>query len=304
MDLQEILNDIQQEVLSSGIQGKVATYIPELARVPSDKFGIHLQGLDGKAYSVGDSHEKFSIQSISKVLTLMMAFEFEGEQLWERVGVEPSGNPFNSLQQLEYENGIPRNPFINAGALLTADILISRLKSPKHDFIQFVRELAGTKEIYYNEKVAFSELQHSHRNAALVNLMKSFGNINNDVNLLLDFYCHACSIEMTCSELANAFLLLANHGVLPHSGQQIMTKSRTKRISSIMHVCGFYDEVGMFSYRVGLPGKSGVGGGIVAIHPAAYSVAVWSPGLNEKGNSESGMMALELLTTKTGYSIF
>ena len=304
MDLQKILDEIYQEVLDAGIQGKVASYIPELANVSADKFGIHLQSLDGGEYAVGDSEEKFSIQSISKVLTLLMAFEFEGEKLWERVGVEPSGNPFNSLQQLEYENGIPRNPFINAGALLTADVLVSRLKNPKLDFLNFVRELAGTKEIYYNEKVAFSELQYSHRNAALINLMKSFGNIQNDVNLVLDFYCHACSIEMTCAELAKAFLLLANHGVLPYSGKQIMSKSHTKRISAIMHVCGFYDEVGRFSYRVGLPGKSGVGGGIVAIHPAHYSVAVWSPALNVKGNSEAGMMALELLTTKTGYSIF
>lgn len=304
MDLQEVLNDIRTEVLDADLKGSLPDYIPELANIDPEKFGMHLQTLDGRSFSFGDSQEKFSIQSISKVFTLVKAFQYKGSRLWDRVGVEPSGDPFNSLQQLEFESGIPRNPLINAGALLTADILISELKNPKLDFLEFVRSLAGSREVYYNEKVAYSELSCSHRNAAMVNLMKSFGNIQNDVNLVLDFYCHACSIEMSCSELAKAFLVFSNHGILPHDQQQILSVSDTKRINSIMHACGFYDEVGMFSYRVGLPGKSGVGGGIVAIHPSDYSVAVWAPELNGKGNSEKGMMALELLTTKTGYSIF
>ena len=304
MDLQKVLNDIKDEVLAANLGGHLPTYIPELAHIDPSKFGMHLQTLDGRSFAFGDSNEKFSIQSISKVFTLVKAFRLKGSELWKRVGVEPSGDPFNSLQQLEFENGIPRNPLINAGALVTADILVSELKNPKLDFLEFVRELTGSREVFYNEKVAYSELECSHRNAAMVNLMKSFGNIQNDVNLVLDFYCHACSIEMSCAELANAFLVFSNHGIVPHNSKEVLSVSHTKRINSIMHVCGFYDEVGMFSYRVGLPGKSGVGGGIVAIHPTDYSVAVWSPELNAKGNSEKGMMALELLTTKTGYSIF
>lgn len=304
MDYQGILNIIQDKVNASTLDGKVASYIPELAKVSSDKLGMHLSSIIGQEFSFGDSEERFSIQSISKVLSLTLALLKEGEDIWERVDVEPSGDPFNSLVQLEYESGIPRNPLINSGALVVCDILVSLLKDPKKDYLDFVRKIAGNSSIDYNNKVAQSEKEHGHHNRAMINLMKGFGNIENDVETVLDFYFDTCSISMSCEELARTFLLFANRGKLLTTDEEIISPHRTKRINALMQTCGFYDEAGEFSFRVGLPGKSGVGGGIVAVYPNMYSVAVWSPKLNEKGNSTAGMRALELLTEITGSSIF
>lgn len=303
MDYSIILNDTYKEIKALPIIGTIATTIPELASVNPDKFGIYLTTIDNQEYGIGDCEEKFSIQSVSKVLSLTLAFSFLDEKVWQRVGVEPSGNPFNSLVQLEYEKGIPRNPFINAGALVIADILVSELKNPKQDFLEFIRTLSGIETINYNEKVAQSEKEKGFRNAALCNFLKSFGNINNEVEVVLDFYFHQCSLEMTCKELAHSFFFLANEGITKN-GTQILSKSQVKRINALMQTCGFYDESGEFTYKVGLPGKSGIGGGIAALYPNHFSVATWSPRLNEKGNSEFGMAALELFTTKTGMSIF
>jgi len=304
MDYNKILQEIWEEVQPSWGEGHVADYIPELGNVPGDKFGIHLVCMTGEEFSLGDHTEKFSIQSISKVFSLMLAMSLFGEKIWKRVGVEPSGNPFNSLVQLEYERGIPRNPLINSGAIVVADILLSHLDNPKYDLLEFVRKIAGTRDIHYNEKVAYSEKEWGFRNVALANFLKSFNNINNDVEAVLDFYFHQCALEMTCRELANAFLLFANHGRFRSNGEQILSSSKIKRINAIMLTCGFYDEAGDFAFKVGLAGKSGVGGGIAAIHPNEYSIAVWSPRLNGKGNSVLGLKTLELLTTKTGMSIF
>ncbi len=304
MDYQSILNEINTAIEPQRFHGKVASYIPELAKVSPTKLGMHLHCINKGHYSFGDSDEKFSIQSISKVLTLVMALKAEGSQLWKRVDVEPSGNPFNSLVQLEYENGIPRNPLINAGALVICDVLLSHFKNPKAELLAFVRKLANNPNIQYNEQVAASEAAYGHRNTALLHLMKSFGNIQNDVNEILDFYFHQCSLSMTCRELAETFMIFANQGEILATGERILSSSYTKRINAIMQTCGFYDEAGEFTFRVGLPGKSGVGGGIIALHPNQYSVAVWSPMLNPKGNSEIGMLALEWLTDKTGLSIF
>ncbi len=303
MNYQQILEEIYLQSKSLPIIGNIATTIPELANVNPDKFGICLTTIDGKEFSIGDSNEKFSIQSVSKALSVTLAFSHYGEKIWERVGVEPSGNPFNSLVQLDYEKGIPRNPFINAGALVIADMLVSCLENPKEDFLHFIREISGCDTINYNLKVAKSEKDTGFRNAALTNFLKSFGNINNDVDLVLDFYFHQCAIEMTCKELADAFFFFANEGI-SKNGKQILTSSQVKRINALMQTCGFYDESGEFTYKVGLPGKSGIGGGIAAVLPKQFSVATWNPRLNEKGNSELGMYALEQLTTKTGMSIF
>lgn len=303
MNYNEILNQIYVESKSQPKIGNVATSIPELANVDPDKFGIHLSTLDSNEFGIGNHLEKFSIQSVSKALSTALAFSFYNEKVWERVGVEPSGNPFNSLVQLEYERGVPRNPFINAGALVIADILISNLDDPKKDFLNFIREISGHNDINYNLKVAQSEKETGFRNAALCNFLKSFGNVNNDVEVVLDFYFHQCSVEMTCQQLAHSFYFFANEGKTK-SGKQILTTSQVKRLNALMQTCGFYDESGEFTYKVGLPGKSGIGGGIVALYPKNFVVATWSPRLNEKGNSELGMYALEQLTTKTGMSIF
>lgn len=304
MEFKQILHDIYSELAEKNDNGQVASYIPELANVDPNKFGIHYSSLEGNSYGLGDHQEKFSCQSIIKVLSLCLAIKNEGVKIWKRVGVEPSGTPFNSLVQLEYEHGIPRNPFINAGAIVICDILMSQLENPKADFLAFVQKLALNSNINYNPKISASEKAHGYRNAALINMMKSFDNIENSIEDVLDFYYDICSIEMTCEELAQTFLLFANNGCIPNSNERIITTSQSKRINAIMQCCGFYDEAGDFSFRVGLPGKSGVGGGIVAIHPGAYSVAVWSPRLNNKGNSYRGILALEMLTTKSELSIF
>lgn len=304
VDYHKILQEIEEAILPLKGDGEIATYIPELANVDPDKYGLCLHCFDDQHYVLGDWNENFSIQSISKVFTTAMAFTLIGKEIWKRVDVEPSGDSFNSLVLLENEKGIPRNPLINSGAIVVADILVSILDNPKNDFLAFVRKITDNPTVDFNPKVAASEAAAGFRNAALANLIKSFGNLENDVERVLDFYFHQCSLEMSCYDLSKAFLLFANHGVLPHSGEQMLTKSLTKRVNAIMQTCGFYDEAGEFSFRVGLPGKSGVGGGIVAIYPQEYSVAVWSPRLNPKGNSTLAMKSLELLTTKTGFSIF
>lgn len=304
MDYQQILDKIKEELNYYDVYGEVASYIPELAKVDPKKFGMHLYCTNSEHASFGDSSEKFSIQSISKVFTLTMAMKILGEDLWERVDVEPSGDPFNSLTQLEYESGIPRNPFINSGALVICDILVTHLEDPKAELLEFVRKITGNKDIDYDYTVAASEKSTGYRNYALVNYMKALGNIKNEVEPIVDFYFHQCSLAMSCEELAKAFMLYANKGRLLESDEKIISKAKNKRINALMQTCGFYDEAGEFSFEVGLPGKSGVGGGIVAICPQEYAVAVWSPILNPKGNSELGMAALEKLTTLTGYSIF
>lgn len=303
MDCQEILEFLHQQVKDEKNKGKIAEYIPELKKVSAKDFGVHFISIDGKNFSAGDSGKKFSIQSIAKVASFCMAIELVGGQLWDRVDVEPSGNAFNSLLQLENENGIPRNPLINSGAIVICDILISELENPKEEFLTFLKSIAG-QEISYDSAIAESEKVEGYRNFALTNYLKSFGNIENDVDKVLDFYFSLCSIKLTCEELANLFLFLANDGVHPVSKKKIINKSNARRINAIMSTCGFYDEAGEFAYRVGLPGKSGVGGGIIAIRPGKYAIAVYSPKLNAKGNSFRGMKFLERFTSKTESSIF
>lgn len=303
LNYQAILEAIKASLQQTENTGEVASYIPELATVPKEKLGIHLQLITGENYSVGDATEKFSIQSISKVLSLAKAFQLVGNDLWKRVDVEPSGNPFNHLSLLELEDGIPRNPLINSGAIVVADVLLSHLKNPKSDFLNFVRELAHDDTISYNEKIAESERVTGFNNYAAANLLKAYGNLNNSVADVLDFYFHQCAIMMDCRQLTNAFFVFANQGKCLKQVQHL-TSSQVKRINAIMLTCGFYDEAGEFAFEVGLPGKSGVGGGIVALLPHCFTIATWAPALNPKGNSYLGMKALEQFTTKTKLSIF
>ncbi|MEM9721870.1 MAG: glutaminase [Bacteroidota bacterium] len=304
MNYQFAFSTLCEEVRSMENPGKVATYIPELAHVDPHKFGVYLRSLDNQAAGFGDCTEKFSIQSIAKVLSLSMAYQILGEALWKRVGVEPSGDPFNSLVQLEFEKGIPRNPLINAGAIVICDVLMSELETPQDNFLAFIRRLSGIPDLSYSLHIAESEKATGYRNASLVNLMKSFGNIHNEVEEVLDLYFKLCSIELSCEELSQTFLFLANGGINPLNGERVITRSKTKRINAIMQLCGFYDEAGEFSFRVGIPGKSGVGGGIAAVLPDVYSIVVWSPPLNEKGNSYKGVKFLERFTSLTESSIF
>ena len=290
MDYQSVIDRIRDEVRELWGQGRVADYIPALEKVNPRQFGMAVATLDRQEYSTGDAQVCFSIQSISKVFTLAMVTRHVGDDIWDAVGREPSGNPFNSLVQLEYEQGKPRNPFINAGALVVTDRLISLYPHPKDAMLEFVRSLCGNDDIYYDKEIARSERLNADRNMSLAYLMKSFGNIRNDVDTLLDVYCHQCAIS--------------NRGVNPFSGKQVLSVSQAKRLGALMLTCGFYDESGDFAFRAGLPGKSGVGGGIAAYIPGNLAVTVWSPELNRHGNSLAGMAALEHFTTDIGNSIF
>lgn len=304
MDYQQILENIYQAILPYAKEGKQADYIPELAKVNPDQFAMCIHTIYGETAAIESADTRFSIQSISKVFALAMSLSIKGDDLWKRVGKEPSGTAFNSLVQLEVEHGVPRNPFINAGALVMADILLSHFDDPEGEFLSFVRAVAGNDTIDYNREVATSERENGYLNAAIVNLLKYHGTIENDIESVLHFYFMMCSIEMSCRELSLAFLAFANHRRKFDYAGITLTSSQVKRINAIMQTCGFYDEAGEFAYLVGLPGKSGVGGGIVAIYPLQYSVATWSPRLNSKGNSVMGIKALELLTTETKESIF
>ena len=307
MDYQSILDEIAGEIAPLRGKGKVADYIPALAGVDPEQFGMSLTLFDGSQYSVGSADTPFSIQSISKVFTFTLALKFYSTAIYKRIGREPSGNPFNSLVQLEYEHGIPRNPFINAGAVNVTDALITHYGNENHAFNEimgFVRAIADNPSVDFSETVATSEMEHGFRNLALANLMKSFNNIDNDVRAVVQTYFRHCAIEMNTKMLSRAMLYLANHGEDPVNGTVYITPQQAKRINAVMLTCGHYDASGDFAFHVGLPGKSGVGGGIVAVIPKVMGIAVWSPGLNAQGNSLVGTKALELFTTKTGMSIF
>lgn len=301
----ELLNDILEQVRPLIGKGKVADYIPALACVPNDKLAIAVYTNDGKVVKAGDADEPFSIQSISKVLSLTLAMGlYESEEIWRRVGKEPSGQAFNSMIQLEVEQGIPRNPFINAGAIVVADMLQSRLSAPRQRLLEFARQLSGDTHIVYDKVVAASEMQHSDRNAAIAYLMRSFGNFENEVIPVLNNYFHACALKMSCVDLAKTFSYLANKGQSVQTKKQIIAPNQTKRLNALLATCGLYDGAGEFAFRVGMPGKSGVGGGIVAVIPGEMSIAVWSPELDKSGNSLAGTAALEILSTELGRSIF
>ena len=307
MNYQNILMEIEEEIQPLLDEGTVANYIPALAKVDPNQFAMTLTLFDGTTYSVGCCDTKFSIQSISKVFTFTKSLSLYGKKIYDRVGKEPSGNAFNSLVQLEYENGIPRNPFINAGAVAVTDALYSHYQNEEDTFnniLQFIKETSNNFELDYNDEVWKSEYKCGYRNFALANLMKSFDNFDNEIDPVIKTYFKQCSIEMNTFELSRAMLFLANHGVDPITKKRFVTQSQAKRINAIMLTCGHYDASGEFAFHVGLPGKSGVGGGIVAVVPDVMAISVFSPGLNNWGNSLVGTKALELFTTKTSHSIF
>lgn len=304
MNYQALLDEIAREVLALPVRGDVARYIPELALVKPDQFGIALRRQDGATFGSGDWETRFSMQSISKVLLLALACSLDNERVWSRVGVEPSGDPFNSLVQLEFEEGVPRNPLINAGALVVCDILLHLLADPKADLLSFVRVLAEDRSIDFDRAVANSELETGSRNRALAHFMKSFGNIEHSIDEVLDFYVHACSLALSCDHVVQTFSFMAEHGLNMPSEARVLTVSQVRRLNAIMLTCGFYDESGDFAFHVGLPGKSGVGGGIVAVCPGRFTAAAWSPRLGPKGNSILATEALRRLAQRSNASVF
>ncbi|PWK73102.1 L-glutaminase [Streptomyces sp. CG 926] len=302
-DYESLLERIAADIAPLIGSGTPAEYIPALAGVDRRQFGMAIADLDGNVHGVGDWRVPFSAQSITKVFALALALAEGGDSLWERVGREPSGNPFNSLVQLEYENGIPRNPFINAGALVVTDRLQTLTGDASSELLEFLRQESQNPDIGFDAEVAASEQEHGDRNAAVAHFMASYGNIDNPVPALLEHYFWQCSIEMSCADLARAGRFLARHG-LRADGTRLLTRSEAKQINAVMLTCGTYDAAGEFAYRVGLPGKSGVGGGIVAVVPGRCALAVWSPGLDARGNSVAGVAALDRFTTLTGLSVF
>jgi len=304
LDLPDILGTIHEEVRPRFGEGKAADYIDALAGVPLDRFGMALVTCGGSVHEVGDSRERFSIQSISKVHTVTMALQAVGDALWDRVDREPSGDPFNSLIQLEYHKGIPRNPFMNAGALVVSDVILSSFEQPEQALLEFMRARSGSTDVGADEVVAKSERESGFRNIATANFIRSFGNIENDVDAVLDFYFLQCSLSMDCIDLARSVQYLAGGGYCNASGTQVISKQLATRINSLMMTAGTYDAAGDFAFYVGLPAKSGVGGGIVAVVPHVMSLCVWYPGLDEKGNSLLGRYALHRFTQMTGLSVF
>ncbi|MET7760653.1 glutaminase [Streptomyces sp. NPDC005336] len=303
MDYQAVLDEVAAHVEPEIGRGQPAQYIPALASVDPGRFGMALAGVEGGVTGVGDWEHPFSVQSISKAFSLALVLAQDGAKLWRRVGREPSGNPFNSLVQLEYENGIPRNPFINAGALVVTDRLHTLTGDASTTMLDFLRAESGNPDLAFDRAVAESESAHGDRNAALAHFMASYGNLDNPVPTVLEHYFWQCSIEMSCRDLALAGGFLARHG-LRADGSRLLSGREAKRVNAVMLTCGTYDAAGDFAYRVGLPGKSGVGGGIVAVVPGRCALCVWSPGLDSRGNSVAGVAALDHFTTLTGWSVF
>ncbi|WP_039058353.1 glutaminase B [Enterobacter sp. Bisph1] len=300
-----VLEAVLAEVRPLLGRGKVADYIPALAAVSGNKLGIAISTVQGEHFQAGDADERFSIQSISKVLSLVVAMNhYAEEEIWQRVGKDPSGQPFNSLLQLEIEQGKPRNPFINAGALVVCDMLQSRLSAPRQRMLEIVRKLTAAPDIAYDTTVARSEFEHSARNMAIAWLMKSFGNFHNDVTTVLQNYFHYCALKMSCVELSRTFLFLANGGHCAQQTMPVVSPLQARQINALMATSGMYQNAGEFAWRVGLPAKSGVGGGIVAIVPHEMAIAVWSPELDEAGNSLAGVAVLEALTRQFGRSVY
>lgn len=306
-NFQPVLEDIVRTLRPrAGQSGAVASYIPALARVPADRFGIALRTHDGHEAAAGDSTEPFSIQSISKLFTLTLAMQCVGEEeLWKRIGREPSGSPFNSLVQLESEQGVPRNPFINAGAIAVADRLLSHhSQGAKEAVIRLMSDLCG-EPIAFDEEVAASEEASGYRNIALANFIKAFGKLDHDVDEVLDLYFHQCALRMDCRQLARAAGFLCRDGLHPRDlARSVVTERQARRINSLMLTCGTYDAAGDFAFSIGLPCKSGVGGGIVAVVPDTLTLCVWSPALDATGNSRLGTEALEMFVARTGLSVF
>ncbi|WP_340317259.1 glutaminase [Rhizorhabdus argentea] len=305
-DLDGLVRRIADEMAQHEDRGKVADYIPGLARVDPKHFGIAIATHDGRMYAAGDADMSFSIQSVSKVFALTMALGKVGDALWKRVGREPSGNAFNSIVQLEAEHGIPRNPFINAGAIVVSDVVLAG-HEPKEaiaEILRFMREVSGDDSITIDNEVAQGEADTGFRNAALANYMRAFGNLHHPVDQVLGVYFHQCALAMNCKQLAMAGRYLMLEGQHPDTGFNVVSPMRARRINALMMLCGHYDGSGEFAFRVGIPGKSGVGGGILTVVPGVASIAVWSPGLNDRGNSTLGSLALERLAVATGWSVF
>lgn len=308
-ELDRVLEEVAEVARPAASEGDVADYIPALRDADPSRFALALVELDGTEHTTGDVDEPFAIQSISKVFSLVLAMQRAGaahgvtDELWSRVGREPSGDPFNSLVQLEHEQGKPRNPMINAGALIVDDVLLDHCADARSDSLELMGKLTG-EEIGLDQRVLEAEGRTGHRNRAMAELMRSFGNLRHDVDEVLDLYIHQCAISMTTRQLARASRFLANDGLDPLSGERILSAPLARRVAAIMLTCGTYDAAGEFAFSVGLPCKSGVAGAIMALVPDRMGVCVWSPPLESSGNSRAGKVALHELSERLELSVF
>ncbi|MFE5318702.1 glutaminase A [Paenibacillus sp. NPDC056579] len=288
-------------------QGRVAAYIPELAHAPGNALGIAIMNGASGIITAGDAVLPFTLQSISKVFTLLLALTDKGESgVFAKVGMEPTGDNFNSMLKLELvDPGIPFNPLINAGAIAVSSLIAGADPAEKSErILTFFRELAGDPTIGYNDAVYRSETATAHRNRSLAYFLKANGVLEEDVEEVLEVYFKHCSIEVNCTQLARMAQVLAFDGTDPVTGRQLIPRRYVQIAKSFMITCGMYNESGAFAIRVGLPAKSGVSGGILALVPGKYGIGVVGPALNAKGNSTAGVHLLETLSTEFDWSIF
>ncbi|UOY91796.1 glutaminase A [Ectobacillus sp. JY-23] len=301
------LPTLLEQVQAYTNSGKVATYIPALATANPDDIGIAIYDKEQHCISAGNAEVSFTLQSISKVITLALALMDRGQDyVFSKVGMEPTGDPFNSIIKLETSNpSKPLNPMINAGALAVTSMIIGESNEEKiARILRFVRTMCANPSIHYSTEVAISELETAHLNRALCYYMKQNGIIDSDVEELMDLYTKQCAIQVNCIDLARIGLIFSMDGFDPYTKEQIMPPNIAKICKTFMVTCGMYNASGEFAIRVGIPAKSGVAGGILACVKDHAGIGIYGPALDEKGNSVAGLKLLELLAAQEDWSVF
>lgn len=303
-ELQVLLEALHQTYQQQDA-GKLACYIPELCKADPNWFAISIMTVDGQTFEVGDCQQTFTIQSISKVFVYGMALADHGrDALLAKVGVEPTGDPFNSLIRLDEDSKRPDNPMINAGAIATTSLIKGTGPTDRlNRLLRMFRRYVG-HEVFIDMPVFMSERDTGHRNRAMAHLMLNFGMIDKNIDEALDLYFQQCSVLVNCHDLAVMAATLAHKGINPLTQEQAIEPGYVKDILSVMYTCGMYDFAGEWAYKVGLPAKSGVSGGIMAVVPNLAGIAVFSPLLDEYGNSIRGRQVLEALSQELGLHLF
>ncbi|WP_155370814.1 glutaminase A [Catellatospora vulcania] len=276
----------------------------QLIAAPDRRFGLAAATVDGRVHGAGQWREPFAIQSIAKVFALAQVIALDGDKVWARVGRRPSSRPYNAISELDTERGIPRNPLLNSGALVVVDRLLELTGGQScHSVLDLIRAESANPALDVDPAVARAEHERAERNTAIAHLIAAYGNLHHPVDAVLTHYIWQCAIAASCHDLAQAGLLLARGGV-GADGRRLLAPQDTRRINATMLTCGAYDASADIAHRVGLPLKSGVGGGILAVAPRVGTVCVWGPGLDSSGNSVSGMLALEHFASLSGWSVF
>ncbi|WP_078810915.1 glutaminase A [Selenihalanaerobacter shriftii] len=285
--------------------GKVPTYIPALAKADPTDVGISIINTKGNSFCIGECQKKFSLQSVSKPLALILAIMDNGkEKVFSKVGMEPTGDPFNSINKLTGADK-PYNPMINAGAIAVTSMIKGKNSLKKFQrIIDLFKKLSGNENLDINHEVYSSEIETGNRNRSLAYYMKDKDIIEGQVEDIVKLYFKQCSIAVTCTDIANMASVLANEGVIPKTSERVIPRNIAQMVRTLMATCGMYDESGRFALTVGLPAKSGVGGGIMAVVPNRFGIGTYGPALDEKGNSIVGMKILEELSKKLDLSIY